>query len=106
MINLGKLGRAKREEARKKKEQECREICNRWDSVNGILEMPGWALILREIQKEFEAHNSIYNADSEALEQERGYCNGLQFPLQFVESCKRRALKAQEYLDTLAKQKE
>lgn len=106
MFNLWKMGRPKREELKREKEQECREICNRWDSINTMMETPGWSVVLTEIQKEFESHNSIYNTNSEALEQEMGYCNGLKFPLQFVESCKRRALKAQEFLDTLAKQEE
>lgn len=106
MVNLWKMGREKREEKKKEKEANCREVCNRWNSLNAMMEMPGWELVLREINKEFESHNSIYNTDNEALETERGYCNGLKFPLQFVELCKRRALKAQEFLDTLAKEKE
>ena len=106
LINLSRLRREQKKKRDEAQGKECRETCNDWSKINAMIDTPGWKLLLAKINEEFESHNSVFNANADKLQEERGYCNGLKFPLQEIVAYKRRALKAQKTLDTLAKNKE
>jgi hypothetical protein len=80
------------------------EILNAWSQISQLLKQSGWILLNEWIDKEFEIHNSVYNAKPEKLDHEQGYCTGLKFPAQTIRALKRKAVEAQKYLDSIAKQ--
>lgn len=79
------------------------EVLTRWDQLRQLIKSVGWDFLIGEIDKEFESHNSIYNANKDELDYKRGYCTGLKFPAQLIKSYQRRAVEAQKYLDSIAK---
>lgn len=85
-------------------EEAFKEILNVWSMVSQLVEQPGWLKLNEYIEKEFEENNSIYNANPNELEYKRGYCTGLKYPAQIIKSLKRKAVEAQRYLDSIAKQ--
>lgn len=84
--------------------EKCKEILNNWSRLHDMISGEGWRILSEIVQKEFAVHDSISNAKAEELEFKCGYCGGLKFPLRIVRAYKRKAVEAQKYLDSIAKQ--